>query len=219
MGDGMAAAFASPVGAVAAAVDVQLALREEAWGEVGALRARMALHVGEGLLRSDGQYANAPLNRCARLMSVAHGGQVVISDAVEVLVRDGLAPEGGVVDLGEHRLRYLALPVRVFQVTHPALQQAFPPLRSLDVFPGNLPVQLTSFVGRQEELAGVAAALDDRRLVTVTGTGGVGKTRLAMQVAAHVLPRFRDGAWFCELAAAVDDESMVQLVAATLGVS
>src|SRR6476646_4963710 len=219
MGDGMAAVFASPVGAVTASVDAQLALRDEVWGEVGVLRARMGLHAGEGTLRPDGQYVNAPLNRCARLMAVAHGGQVVCSDSVEVVVRDRLAPEVGVVDLGEHLLRDLALPVHVFQVTHPGLPSAFPPLRSLDAFRGNLPVQLTSFVGRTEELAGVAVALDERRLVTLTGTGGVGKTRLALQAAADVLPRFRDGAWFCELAAAADGESMAQLVAAELGVS
>jgi len=219
MGDGMAAAFASPMGAVTASVEAQLALHGEAWGEVGALRARMGLHAGEGTLRPDGQYVNAPLNRCARLMSVAHGGQVVCSDAVEVLVRDGLAPEVGVVDLGEHLLRDLALPVRVFQVTHPGLPATFPPLRSLDAFRGNLPAQLTSFVGRTEELAGVADALHEHRLVTLTGTGGVGKTRLALQAAADVLPRFRDGAWLCELAAAADDATMAQLVAVELGVA
>ena len=126
MGDGMAAAFPSPVGAVTASVEAQLGLRGEAWGEVGALRARMGLHAGEGTLRADGQYVNTPLNRCA-LMAVAHGGQVVCSDSVEVLVRDGLAPEVGVVDLGEHLLRDLALPVHVFQVTHPGLPSRFRP--------------------------------------------------------------------------------------------
>ena len=109
--------------------------------------------------------------------------------------------------------------MRVFQVTHPGLPREFPPMRSLDALPGNLPVQLTSFVGREEELAGLAKALDEWRLVTLTGTGGVGKSRLAVQVAAEVLPRFRDGAWLCELAVADDDETMGQVVAAALGVS
>ena len=108
---------------------------------------------------------------------------------------------------------------RVFEVRAPGLASGFPPLRSLDAFPGNLPRQLTSFVGRHEELAGIAKALDEWRLVTLTGTGGVGKTRLAVQVAAEVLPRFRDGAWLCELAVASDGETMAQVVAAELGVS
>jgi len=152
-------------------------------------------------------------------MAVAHGGQVVVSDAVEVLVRDALAPEVTLIDLGEHRLRDLAQPVRVFQLAHPDLRREFPPLRSVDVFPGNLPVQLTSFVGREAELGGLAKALDEWRMVTLTGVGGVGKTRLAVQVAAEVLPRFRDGAWLCELAVALDDETMGQVAAAVLGVS
>ena len=218
MGDGMAAAFASPAGAVAAVLETQRSLRDEPWVEVGALRARMGLHAGEGVLRADGQYVNQPLNRCARLMAVAHGGQVVISDAVEVLVRNELAPEVTFVDLGEHRLRDLAQPVRVFQLCAAGLPSEFPPLRSLDAFPGNLPVHLTSFVGRHEELSGIATALGEWRLVTLTGTGGVGKTRLAVQVAAEVLPRFRDGAWLCELAVAANDETMAQVVAAVLGV-
>lgn len=147
MGDGMAAVFASPVGAVAAALETQFALQDEPWGEVGALRARMGLHAGEGVLRADGQYVNAPLNRCARLMAVAHGGQVVISDSVEVLVRDGLAPGVTYVDLGEHRLRDLPQPIHVFQLCAEGLPGEFPPLRSVDAFPGNLPRQLMSFVG------------------------------------------------------------------------
>ena len=219
MGDGMAAVFASAAGGVAAALDIQRALQDEPWGEVGPLRARMGLHAGDGVLRADGQYVNAPLNRCARLMAVAHGGQVVCSDSVAVLLRDGLDPEVSLEDLGEHRLRDLAEPVRVFQVTHAVLAPKFPPLRSMDAFPGNLPVQLTSFVGRDSEMNGIAKALDEWRMVTLTGVGGVGKTRLSLQVAAEVLPRFRDGAWLCELAVADDDETMGQVVTAALGVS
>ncbi len=219
MGDGMAAAFTSPFGAVMAALEAQLALRDESFGVVGPLRARMGLHTGEGVLRPDGHYVNAPLNRCARLMAVAHGGQVVCSDTVAALVRDGLDPQVTLIDLEEHRLRDLAEPVRVYQLTRPGLRREFPPLQSMDALPGNLPVQLTSFVGRDAEIAGIGEALDERRMVTVTGVGGVGKTRLAVQVAAEVLPRFRDGAWLCELAVSDDDEAMGQVVAAQLGVS
>jgi predicted ATPase/class 3 adenylate cyclase len=218
MGDGMAAAFASAGDAVAAGLDAQLGLGACEWGETGPLRARMGLHAGEGALRPDGQYVNQPLNRCARLMAIANGGQVVVSETVESLVRGALPPEVGLLDLGEHRLRDLARPIGVFQITHPELPRDFPPLRSLDALPGNLPAQVTSFVGRVDEIAAVAEALREARLVTLTGVGGVGKTRLAIQTAAEVLPAYPDGAWLCELAAAGDPDGMVQVVAAALGV-
>jgi predicted ATPase len=219
MGDGIAAVFSSAPHAVAAAVDVQLRFVVEPWADAGPIRARMALHTDEGRMRAPGEYMNQPLNRCARLMATAHGGQVLLSDTTATLTR-GRLPEGAqLVGLGEHRLRDLAEPMQVFQLTHPDLPREFPPIRSLDALPGNLAPQLTSFVGRDEELSRIAKALEEWRLVTVTGTGGVGKTRLAVQVAAEVLPRFRDGAWLCELAAAADDATMAQLVAAALGVS
>jgi predicted ATPase len=219
MGDGIAAVFMSAPHAVTAALEVQRFMVAEPWTDTGPLRARMGLHTDEGRMRAPGEYMNQPLNRCARLMATAHGGQVLLSDATAALTRGRLPAGAELIDLGEHRLRDLAEPMRVFQVAHPDLQRAFPPIRSLDALPGNLPVQLTSFVGRQEELAGLAKALDEWRLVALTGTGGVGKTRLAVQVAAEVLPRFGDGAWLCELAAAADEETMAQLVAAELGVS
>ena len=219
MGDGIAAVFVSAPHAVAAAAEVQLLMAAEPWADTGPLRARMALHTDEGRLRAPDEYMNQPLNRCARLMATAHGGQVLVSEATAGVTR-GRLPEGvELVDLGEHRLRDLAEPLRVFQLTHPDLPRQFPPIRSLDELPGNLPTQLTSFVGREQELADLAKALDEWRLVTLTGTGGVGKTRLALQVAAEVLTRFRDGAWLCELAVADDDETMAQVVAAALGVS
>src|SRR4029453_2906104 len=152
-------------------------------------------------------------------MATVHGGQVLLSDATAGVTRGRLPESVELVDLGEHRLRDLAEPMRVFQLAHPDLPREFPAIRSLDALPGNLPAQLTSFVGREPELAGLSKALDEWRLVTLTGTGGVGKTRLAVQVAAEVLPRFRDGAWLCELAVAADDETMAQVVAAELGVS
>ena len=218
MGDGMAAAFASPADAVAAALETQFALRDEPWGEVGALRARMGLHAGEGVLRTDGQYVNAPLNRCARLMAVAHGGQVVISDSVEVLVRGGLAPEITLADLGEHRLRDLAQPVRVFQLCAAGLVTDFPPLRSVDAVSGNLPRQVTTFVGREAEIASLSELVGRSSLVTLTGVGGVGKTRLALQIAAEVIGEFPDGAWLCELAPVTDPAALWETLAACLRV-
>ncbi len=179
----------------------------------GPLRVRMGIHSGHADVR-EGDYYGTAVNKAARLMSAAHGGQIVVSLATEELVPDGAVE---LVDLGEHALRDLARPERVFQVAHPGLVREFPRISSLDAFGGNLPVQVTSFVGRDDDLDRIVAILDDSSLVTLTGTGGVGKTRLAVQVAAEVVPRFGDGAWFCELAAVDDGEAMAQVVSATLG--
>ena len=216
MGDGMAAVFASAREAVRAVLVAQQGLAAEDWGEVtGPLAARMGLLTDEGVLGEE-HYLNQPLNRCARLMAAGHGGQALVSGATELLVREDL-PEGcALVDLGEHRLRDLARPVRIFQLAGPGLRGQFPPLRTLEGFAGNLPVQLTSFVGRAGELAGLAAAMQGSPLVTVTGPGGVGKTRLALHAAADQVPSFRDGAWLCELHAAGDQEAMAQAVLAAL---
>jgi predicted ATPase/class 3 adenylate cyclase len=216
-GDGTHAAFASPADAVGAARDSQLALATEPWDSTGPLRVRMGIHTGHAEAR-DGDYYGTAVNKAARLMSVAHGGQIVVSLATEELLRDDGAGDCTLLDLGEHRLRDLADPERVFQLEHPGLERAFDPLRSLDAYRGNLPSQATSFVGREEEMRSIRDALASSRLVTVTGVGGVGKTRLAIQVAADLLPAFDDGAWLCELAAAGDCDAMTQVVAATLGV-
>jgi class 3 adenylate cyclase len=208
MGDGLHAAFGTADAALAAAAAAQGALADEPWEKTGPLRVRMGVHTGAGQHRS-GDYYGTAVNRAARLMSVAHGGQVVVSLATEELVGDAL-PEGlGLVDLGEHRLRDLARTERVFQLVGPELESEFPALRSIDAFPGNLTPQPSSFVGRERELHALAHALGASRLVTVIGVGGVGKTRLALQGAAEVVPHYRDGAWLCELAAAGDPESFV----------
>ena len=214
-GDGIHAVFATAHDALDAAVAMQLGLGEERIGEMVRLRVRIGVHTCEAQHR-DGDYFGSEVNRAARLMSIAHGGQVVVSASTRSLLRDTSVE---LVDLGEHRLRDLTMAERVFEVRAPGLPAGFPPLQSLDAFPGNLPRQLTSFVGREHELAAIAKALEESRLVTVTGTGGVGKTRLAVQVAAQTLPEFGDGAWWCELAAASDGETMAQVVAAELGVS
>ncbi len=215
-GDGLHAAFALAHDALVAALDAQRALVAEDWTLPEALRVRMGLHTGEAELR-EGDYFGPAVNRAARVSAAAHGGQIVASGTTADLVRDGLAPDVELVDLGEHRLRDLGRSERIVQVVHPDLPAEFPPLRSLEAHPGNLPIQLTSFVGRDDDVARIVAMLDDASLVTLIGTGGVGKTRLAIQVAAEVVPRFGDGAWFCELAPADDGDSMAQVVAATLG--
>ena len=216
-GDGLHAAFSTVHEALAAAIEAQRGLTTEEWSGVERLGVRMGLHTGEADVRDDDYYGTS-VNRAARLAGVAHGGQVVVSHATEELVRDLLPAGVALMDLGEHHLRDLARPERVFQVCVPGLLVEFPPLRSLDAFPGNLPSRATSFVGREKDLGKVASALHDAPLVTLTGVGGVGKTRLALQVAAEVLPQYPDGAWLCELAAANAPDALVQMVAAGLGV-
>jgi len=208
--------FARATDAVVAAAAIQQALHAEPWPTATPLRVRMALHTGEADLR-DGDYYGSAVNRCARLRAIAHGGQALLSMATEELVRDGLPAGVTLHDLGEHRLSDLARPERVFQLLAPGLPDDFPPLRSLDALPHNLPVQLTSFVGRERELAAVRAALAAHRLVTLTGAGGCGKTRLGLQVAADALAAFADGAWFVDLAALADAALLPQAVLAALG--
>jgi hypothetical protein len=178
---------------------------------------RVALHTGEADLR-DGDYYGGAVNRAARLRAIAHGGQALLSLPTEELVRDTLPAGVTLRDLGEHRLSDLARPERVFQVLVDGAPAAFPPLRSLDTMPHNLPLQLTSFVGREQALATVRALLSAHRLVTLTGPGGVGRTRLAQQVAAELLPAFPDGVWLVELAPLANPALVPQAVAAALGV-
>ncbi|HEX4532094.1 MAG TPA: adenylate/guanylate cyclase domain-containing protein [Acidimicrobiia bacterium] len=206
-GDGFHAVFATAIDAIDAALAAQVALTQEGWGDTEAFLVRMGVHTGASELRDDDYYGTA-VNRAARLMAVAHGGQVVSSQVTADLARDDLDEAVSLTDLGEHRLRDLGSPERVFQVTCPELRKEFPALRALDTYPGNLPLQMTEFVGREDELAALSSLLDRSRLVTLTGTGGVGKTRLAVQAAAAALPHFSDGAWFVDLAP-IDDELFV----------
>ena len=215
-GDGLHAAFATAHGAVAVAIDAQRGLGDEPWTLPEALRVRMGLHTGEADLR-DGDYYGTAVNRAARIASVAHGGQIVCSRATEELIHDALGRAVELLDLGNHQLRDLARQEHVFQVCAEGLQREFPPLRSLDAFPGNLPSRPTSFIGRDADLSKAASALERSPIVTVTGVGGVGKTRLALQVAAEVIPHYPDGAWFCELAAADSPTALLQIVASTIG--
>jgi predicted ATPase/class 3 adenylate cyclase len=209
-GDSFSVVFPNPVEAVRAALDGQLALQEDR------LRVRMALHTGVAEERG-GNYFGPALNRTARLAGAAHGGQVLVSLATEALVREALPGGVSLRDLGQHRLPDLAHPEHVFQLVHPELRRDFPPLRSLEAHPHNLPVQLTSFVGREEELSEVEKLLGENRLLTLSGVGGTGKTRLALQAAAEALEGYRDGVWLVELGPIGDPAMVPQAVASALG--
>jgi predicted ATPase/class 3 adenylate cyclase len=217
-GDGFVAVFPTAQGALQAALESQLALGAELWHLSAPLKARVAVHTDTAPMEG-GRYLSPPLNRASRLMAAAHGGQVVCSEATAVLARPSLGEGSELVDLGEYRLRDLAQPTHIFQLVHPALDRNFPLLRTLDAYPTNLPIQLTGFIGRDRELTEVEKALEEARVVTLTGVGGVGKTRLAVQVAADVIPRYRDGAWIVELAPAVEPGAIVEVVASALGVT
>ena len=214
-GDGLAAAFQRAPDAVGAALDAQRQLQSESWDPP--LSVRMAVHTGD-VEKRDGDYFGPPLNRCARLMSSGHGGQVLCSGVTSSLVADRLPEESALRDLGSHRLRDLSEPEHVFQLEHPALRGAFPPLRSLDSYRGNLPTQPTAFVGRETQVSEVAKVLDEARMVTLCGVGGVGKTRLALQVGAHVLPQFPDGVWLVELAGIGTSDAVDETVASALAI-
>ena len=217
-GDSIVAAFARASDALAAALDAQLALGAHDWRDGPRLRVRIALHTAEAQLRDEGNYFGVALSRCARLRAIAHGGQTVLSRATHDLVVDRLPDGVTLVDCGAHRLRDLGRPEQVYALVHPDLPSEFGPLRSLDVLPNNLPDRLTTFVGRERELADARDALGDTRVLTLTGAGGCGKTRLALQLAADVLDRFDDGVWWVELAPLADPDRVVEALAGALGV-
>ena len=203
-GDGVCAAFASPRSAVDAAIAAQRKLE---------LPVRMGLATGEAELR-EGDYFGAVLNRAARVMAAGHGGQILLAESTA-----GLLSGVDLVDLGPRRLRDLPTPLGVLQVRAPGLRTDFPPLRALDAGPGNLRPALTSFIGRESELDEVQAVIKAHRLVTLTGVGGVGKTRLALEVAARLTDEFPDGVWVFELAAVTDPLAVPDAVAAVLGIT
>ncbi len=199
MGDALCAAFYNVADAIAAALEAQLALVKEDWANVGGLKVRMAIHTGHTDERQ-GDYFGPAVNRVARLLAIGHGGQVLVSGASADLSQGELPPQAALRDLGAHRLKDLTHPEQVYQLVSPDLQPEFPPLRSLEALPNNLPLQITSFVGRELELLTVSEALAKHRLVTLVGAGGVGKTRLALQAGADLLDRYEDGVWLVELA-------------------
>ncbi len=209
-GDSFFAVFPGAVSAVEAAGACQLRLAGEGWPAGAVLRVRMGLHTGEARVRGSGRVDHAPINRCARVKAAGHGGQVLVTKTTRALVEGHLGGGFGLKRLGEFRLRDLSQPELIYQLTHAGLPAEFPPIRTVAERPGNLPVPVSSFIGRERELKQIAAALGRARVVTLTGAGGVGKTRLGLQAAARVAPRFADGAWLAELApvrdpAVVDD--------------
>jgi predicted ATPase/class 3 adenylate cyclase len=216
-GDSRFAVFARATDAVASARDIQQALAAEPWPTPRPLRVRSALHTGEADLRA-GDYYGSEVNRCARLRALAHGGQSLLSNATFDMVRDALPTQVTLRDLGEHRLKDLQRPEHVFELDVAGLPAEFPPLQSLDAFPNNLPIQLTSFVGRDKELKEVGQLLATAHLLTLTGPGGTGKTRLELQLAAEDLESFADGVWLVELAPVTDPLLVPQTVAGVLGV-
>ncbi len=219
VGDAVCAAFPTAIEAVIAAVDAQLALGAEAWGELGGLRVRMAIHSGATDER-DGDYFGPPLNRVARLLAAGHGDQILLSRATHELVRDGLPSDLALRDLGEHRLKDLQQSERIFQVLAPGLASEFPPPRTLDTLLHNLPTHPTPLIGRAQEAVAARDLLQssDVRLVTLTGPGGAGKTRLSLHLAAVTAAEFADGVFFVSLAAIVDPDLVLPAIAAAIGV-
>jgi predicted ATPase/class 3 adenylate cyclase/Tfp pilus assembly protein PilF len=217
--DGFCAVFSKASDGLAAALDAQLALALELWPEHAAIKVKMALHTGASEPR-DGDYFGPPLNRVARLLSAGHGGQVLITRATHELCSEGLRSTIALKPLGEHRLRDLSRPETVFQLLHPELPSEFPRLASLDN-PGlrnNLFEQPTSFVGRDREMAEITAGLRKTRLLTLTGAGGSGKTRLSLQAAAEVLQDYRGGTWLVELAPLSEAALVLPAVMRVLGI-
>jgi len=216
-GDSVFAVFASPLAAVTAALAAQRALAVASWPDGVEVRVRMGLHTGEGILGGH-NYVGLDVHRAARISAAGHGGQILISDTIEPLIARTLRAGVTLRDLGEHRLKDLDRPEHLFQVAADELPQDFPPVRSLDVRPTNLPLQLTSFIGRDREVARVKELLAETRLLTMTGPGGTGKTRLALQAAAALLDDFADGCFFVPLSPISDHTLLYSTIAQVLGV-
>lgn len=218
-GDAVDAAFTAPQAALATAIAIQRALAAEDWGETGPLRVRAALHTGAVDI-VDGEYTGPAINRLSRLVSAGYGGQILLSVATYELVRDDLPDGISLRDLGERRLPDLTRPEHVYQAVAPDLPADFPPLRTLESRPNNLPAQPSPLIGRERELADVEALLmrDNVGLVTLTGPGGTGKTRLGLQVAADLLGQFEHGVFVVNLAAVTDSSLVLPTIAQTLGI-
>jgi predicted ATPase/class 3 adenylate cyclase len=216
-GDSFFLAFHSPVGAVRAAVSAQRGLTERDWPHGSPVRVRMGLHTGEGVLGGD-DYVGIDVNRAARIADAAHGGQVILSDATRGLVERSLPEGASLRDLGEHRLKDIVHPEHLHDLVIEGLQADFPPPRTLDARPNNLPLQLTSFVSREVEIAEIRQLLPATRLLTLTGAGGTGKTRLALQVAAEVLTEYRDGSYLADLSSVTDPALVPATIARALGI-
>jgi predicted ATPase/class 3 adenylate cyclase len=217
VGDGFYAAFPTAEGALESALEAQKALKAEKWPQItGELRVRMALHSGSATER-DKDYFGQALNRTARLLSAGHGGQILLSLACAELLRDHLPEEVSLRELGLYRLKDLIRPELIFQVVAPELPDQFLPLKTMESYQHNLPVQLTSFIGREKEIEQVKQLLFSTHLLTLTGAGGVGKTRLALQAGADLVESFKEGVWLVELAPLTDSALVAQALVHTLG--
>jgi predicted ATPase/class 3 adenylate cyclase len=219
-GDAFFAVFTSPVGAVTAAAAMQRSFATEAWPNGASPRVRMGLHTGEarpGSVAAGADYVGFEVHRAARIAAAGHGGQVLVSETTESLVRDSLPAGLALIDLGKHRLKDL-VPQKIYQLVGEGLRDSFPPLRSLDARPNNLPTQTTTFIGREREIATALGRLKTTRLLTLTGPGGSGKTRLALQLAADLLDRYSDGGWLVELASVTDPAGVGVTIAAAVHV-
>ncbi|HEV2879189.1 MAG TPA: adenylate/guanylate cyclase domain-containing protein, partial [Candidatus Eremiobacteraceae bacterium] len=205
VGDAFCAAFPTAPDALAAAVACQRVLQNEDFSSVDDLRVRMALHTGHADER-DADYFGPTVNRVARLLSLGHGGQVLASETTRVLLQNELPADMSFLDLGIHRLKDLNEAEHVFQLVATGLATEFAPLNSVDELPNNLPLQITSLRGRDDDVAKLKELIEGQRLVTLFGAGGVGKTRLALQVGAETMDRYPDGVWFIEFAPIADPE-------------
>jgi predicted ATPase/class 3 adenylate cyclase len=221
VGDSFAVAFHSASDAVNAALDAQRSLNIESWTPAP-IKVRMGIHTGTSHLNDPSAptvYSGyATIAATQRIMSAGHGGQILLSGATRELIRDSLPANTELVDLGEKRLKDLMRAEHLYQVQAAELPATFPPLKTLDAYSNNLPVQLTSFIGRENEIAEVKQELESHRLVTLTGSGGTGKTRLSLQVAAEMLEKFDHGVWFVELAPLTDTDLIPQTILSTIGV-
>ncbi|MDQ6695991.1 MAG: adenylate/guanylate cyclase domain-containing protein, partial [Actinomycetota bacterium] len=215
-GDSVVAVFPRAADAVVCAAEAQRALGAQEWPDGLDMRVRVGVHTGEGILRAAGRYSGLALHRCARVRGVGHGGQVLVTATTAELAHDVLPKGLELIDLGEQRLRDLSRPERVFQLAGPGLTRSFPPLRSLDAVTTNLKVQLTNFVGREAEMHDVDVLLGASRLVTLTGSGGVGKTRLALHAVAERAGT-ADGVWLADLAGLSDPDAVASFVDAAIG--
>ncbi|MEP6609718.1 MAG: adenylate/guanylate cyclase domain-containing protein, partial [Burkholderiaceae bacterium] len=215
-GDGLHAVFGDPSAAVAAVIELQRGMAAIAADCGLPFKIRCGLHTGAAQER-DGDYFGSAVNRAARIMSAAHGGQVLLSQSVVDLGQGRFPDDTDLLHLGRVRLRDLSAPEDVWQLLHADLPRTFPALRSLDSTPNNLTQQPTSFIGREKEIAGIKELLGKTRLLTLTGSGGCGKTRLAVQVAADLLESYADGVWVAELAAVADPALVPQTVTTILG--
>ena len=215
-GDGFLVVFATATDAVQAAIHAQQAIQKDSWDDV-AIKVRMGIHTGEAELR-DGDYFGGTLNLAARIMSIGHGGQILISETTLQIAQEHLSAHVSVTDLGEHRLKGLSKVERIFQISTLELQQEFPALKSLTHISNNLPTQLTSFIGRERELDEAQSKLENARLLTLIGPGGTGKTRLSIQLGAQLLSNFKDGVWLVEFAPISDPSLVMQTIASVFDI-